>query len=132
MFSPSIVGLANALSAGWANLGSASAQFLLPLIFSFFNTRLGLPQFSAWRAAFFVPSALQVISVLAVLAFGYDLPDAKICRRNETTQGNKASSNFLKILKDELGNYRGWILGLTYGFSYGVELTMENILAEYY
>lgn len=29
-------------------------------------------------------------------------------------------------------NYRMWILALTYGFSFGLELTIDNILAEYY
>jgi MFS transporter, NNP family, nitrate/nitrite transporter len=34
MFSPSVVGLANAVSAGWANIGSGVAQVVMPLAYS--------------------------------------------------------------------------------------------------
>lgn len=35
MFSPSVVGLANAVSSGWANMGSGVAQVVMPLAYSF-------------------------------------------------------------------------------------------------
>lgn len=35
MFSPSVVGLANAVASGWANMGSGVAQVVMPLAYSF-------------------------------------------------------------------------------------------------
>lgn len=87
---------------------------------------LGLPKFTAWRAAFFIPTALQVVTVLAVLDFGRDSP------LPSESRSRKSSGNFWKVLRNGLGNYRGWTLGLTCGYCYGVELTMENTVAEYF
>lgn len=66
-----------------------------------------------------------------VLAFGQDLPDGNYKLRSSC----KTSSESLKglgVLFQGLRNYRGWILGLTYGFCFGVELTTDNIIAEYF
>lgn len=38
----------------------------------------------------------------------------------------------MQVLKTAMRNYRTWILALTYGFSFGLELTIDNVLAEYY
>ncbi|CAL1355090.1 unnamed protein product [Linum trigynum] len=53
IFSPSVVGLANGVSAGWANTGGAAAQFLMPQIHSLLSMKLSSS--AAWRLSFLVP-----------------------------------------------------------------------------
>ncbi|XP_028786292.1 high affinity nitrate transporter 2.7 [Neltuma alba] len=128
MFSPSIVGLANGVAAGWANVGSGVTQLVMPLVYSLI-INFNVPSSIAWRLAFVVPAIFQAITAILVLAFGQDLPSGRYVR----TQTQKAKGeNVLKILFDGLSNYRGWVLALLYGFSFGVELTTDNIIAQYF
>ncbi|KAG1347028.1 putative High affinity nitrate transporter 2.7 [Cocos nucifera] len=129
MFSPRVVGLANALSAGWANMGSAAAQLLMPLAYSLL-LHLGAAPSAACRVALLLPAPLQIATALAVLAFAHDFPvEGKLMSRLDKKDRN---SDVWRVLGGGLGNYRGWMLGMTYAYSNGVELTMENILAGYF
>lgn len=128
MFSPSIVGLANGVAAGWANVGSGVTQLVMPLIYSLI-INFNVPSYIAWRLAFVVPAVFQAITGILVLSFGQDLPSGKHVRA-QTKKGDK--EKVFKIVLEGLCNYRGWILGVLYGFSFGVELTMDNIIAEYF
>jgi hypothetical protein len=68
MFSTRIVGSANAIAAGWGNMGGGVTHFLMPLIWQgIMNT--GIPAFQAWRWAFFVPASLHTIMGMAILLF---------------------------------------------------------------
>ncbi|KAL8528196.1 hypothetical protein ACS0TY_005851 [Phlomoides rotata] len=128
MFSGEVIAVANGVAAGWANVGSGVTQLIMPLIYSFLVNTVHLSSSTSWRAAFFVPAFLQTVTALMVLAFGEDTPDGKLRKqRRENSPGNA-----LRILINGLRNYRGWILGLTYAFCFGVELTTDNIIAEYF
>ncbi|XAR51892.1 hypothetical protein NMG60_11006681 [Bertholletia excelsa] len=129
MFSGCVVGLANGVAAGWANVGSGVTQLVTPLVFSLFTT-LGIPSSRAWRVALFLPAVFQAVTAIMVLAYGQDLPDGNYKRSKKP--GSKRNDDFLSVLFNGLSNYRGWILGLTYGYCFGVELTMDNIIAEYF
>ncbi|KAJ7970804.1 High-affinity nitrate transporter 2.2 [Quillaja saponaria] len=126
MFSGSVVGLANGVSAGWANVGSGVTQLVMPLIYSLIMN-FGVPSSAAWRVAFVVPATFQAITGILVLAFGQDLPSGNYTRSQKVPK-----DNIFKVLLNGLSNYRGWILGLLYGFSFGVELTTDNIIAQYF
>ncbi|KAK6153079.1 hypothetical protein DH2020_012718 [Rehmannia glutinosa] len=130
MFSGNVVGVANGVSAGWANVGSGLTQLVMPLIYSFLVNSVNLTSSTAWRVAFAVPAVFQIVTAIMVLAFGQDLPDGKYKRTPKT--GEKLNENAFSILFNGLKNYRGWILGLTYGFCFGVELTTDNIIAQYF
>eukprot|EP00898_Chlorokybus_atmophyticus_P008472 jgi/Chlat1/8626/Chrsp86S08027 len=107
MFSPSIVGLANATAAGWGNLGGGFTQFLMPLVFGVIAS-VTEREFLAWRVAFFVPGVAMVGVGIMVQESGKGV--------------------FLAGAR----NYRTWILVALYGFSFGTELTMNNITASYF
>ncbi|GMN42552.1 hypothetical protein TIFTF001_011748 [Ficus carica] len=130
MFSAPVVGLANGVSAGWANAGSGLTQLLMPLIYSLFTTSFHVPSSTAWRLAFIVPATFQVVTAILVLAFGQDRPCYNKHEQNKKDIAIKES--FLSIMFDGLRNYRGWILALVYGFCFGVEMTMDNVVAGYY
>ncbi|WOL18374.1 hypothetical protein Cni_G27169 [Canna indica] len=133
MFAPAVVGRANGISAGWAASGAGAAQFIMPLVYSCLLRLSGNVSFS-WRAAFLLPATLQVIGALAVLAFGQDLPDGNLVsiRRSRPEAAGRSKGSIWVVIAGGLGNYRGWILALTYGYCYGVELAMENVVAEYF
>ncbi|XP_043723669.1 high affinity nitrate transporter 2.5-like [Telopea speciosissima] len=131
MFSGRIVGLANGVSAGWANVGSGATQLVMPLIYSLI-TNLGVTSFTAWRVAFIIPATFQAVTALLVLVYGQDLPDGNYGEIRPRRANEKPKDSFLEVLHHGLRNYRGWILGLIYGFCFGVELTIDNIIAQYF
>ncbi|KAL7120188.1 hypothetical protein ACP275_02G107800 [Erythranthe tilingii] len=121
MFSGEVV------ASGWASAGSGLTQLVMPSVYYFLTHIVNLKPSFAWRAAFTVPALLQILTALAVLAYGQDLPDGKYKRTSTNT-----NKNYFSILFNGLKNYRGWVLGLTYGFCFGVELTTDNIIAQYF
>ncbi|KAI4969435.1 hypothetical protein ZWY2020_000349 [Hordeum vulgare] len=129
IFAPSGVGLANAVAAGWANVGSAAAQVVMPLAYDFIVLRLGVPITVAWRVAYLIPCAMLITTGLAVLAFPYDLPSG--CAYGGGAKGGKGEG-FWKVVRGGVCDYRAWVLALTYGYCYGVELIMENVAADFF
>jgi len=58
------------------------------------------------------------------------MPDGNFQRLKKS--GEKAKDEFSRVVYHGITNYRGWILALTYGYCFGVELTIDNIIAEYF
>lgn len=58
MFSANVVGTANAVAAGWGNMGSGVTYLLMPVLYTGFQNIY--PDFIAWRVCFFIPGSLQV------------------------------------------------------------------------
>jgi NNP family nitrate/nitrite transporter-like MFS transporter len=129
MFSAPVVGSANGFSGGWGNLGGGATQLIMPLVFALIRD-VGAVKFTAWRIAFFIPALFQILSAFAVLIFGQDMPDGNFYGLKKS--GEKAKDKFSWVFYYGITNYRGWILALTYGYCFGVELTIDNIIAEYF
>ncbi|XP_010695867.2 high affinity nitrate transporter 2.5-like [Beta vulgaris subsp. vulgaris] len=129
MFSPPVVGRANGVAAGWGNLGGGATQMIMPLVYTLI-LRMGPTKFTAWRIAFFIPAALQTVLAFAVMLFGQDMPDGNFQQLHKS--GDKYKDSFSKVIYHGLTNYRGWITALCYGYCFGVELTVDNIIAQYF
>ncbi|KAB1202708.1 High affinity nitrate transporter 2.5 [Morella rubra] len=129
MFSAPVVGAANGFAGGWGNLGGGASQLIMPLVFGIIRD-ISVTKFTAWRIAFFIPGLFQTISAFAVLIFGQDMPDGNFHGLQKS--GEKPKDKFSWVFYYGLCNYRGWILALTYGYCFGVELTVDNIIAEYF
>ena len=130
MFNRAVVGAANATSGGWGNLGGGVTQFLMPLFLLFFTNVAGATKFQAWRWVYFIPGTAHVITGLLALIFGQDAPDG-----NYTALKKKKAMMTDKVWKIYwvgCANYRMWIGVLLYAFCFGVELTINNILATYF
>lgn len=128
MFTPRIVGLANATTAGWGNLGGGVTQLLMPLIFTAIKSNV--EPFLAWRWTFFVPGAALVLVGAMVLFLGQDLPDGQYSELRKA--GLMGKTNGVLTAWAGIKNYRTWILTITYGFCFGVELTMNNVVTPYF
>lgn len=129
MFSANVVATANGIAGGWGNLGGGATQLIMPLVFSVIH-KIGANQFTAWRIAFFIPALFQALSAYAVFFLGQDMPDGNYAELHKS--GEKHKDNMLDVLYHAVTNYRGWVLALTYGYCFGVELTVDNIIAQYF
>ncbi len=121
MFSSRVVGAANAITAGWGNLGGGVAQWLMPLLFGAI-VGLGADKYLSWRLAMVVPGVLMALTGIAYYRFTADTPDG---RPLAPRPGGQA---FWEAAAD----YRVWILFLLYGACFGVEITVDNVAALYF
>jgi len=128
MFTPKIVGIANATSAGWGNLGGGVTQFLIPAMYT--ACVATAEPFTAWRQAFFLPGCMHIFVGLIVITLAQDLPDGQYSELKK--KGKMAQPNGMVSLQQGLANYRMWCMVLSYGFCFGVELTMNNIVSGYF
>jgi MFS transporter, NNP family, nitrate/nitrite transporter len=73
MFQKDVVGFANALVAGWGNMGGGVTQVLMVAIVAWLQ---GLVSDDlAWRLSFLVPGAGLIVVALATLWLGDDCPE---------------------------------------------------------
>ncbi len=132
MFASNAVGTANAITAGWGNLGGGATQAIMPMIFGAFLA-MGLGDFWSWRLSMVVAGAICFLTGIAYYFLTQDTPvgDYKELREqgyDGLTSTDSASGSFMMAAKD----YRVWILTILYGGSFGIELTMNNFLALYF
>jgi NNP family nitrate/nitrite transporter-like MFS transporter len=129
MFAPNVVGTANAMAAGWGNMGGGVTLMVMPLIFGVFIS-LGYISEEAWRYSMVVPGAALFIMGFVYYFFTQDTPEGNFRQKKksaeQTTPENKIS--FFSACRD----YRVWLLFLAYGACFGIEITIDNIATLYF
>ena len=132
MFAPNVVGTANAASAGWGNAGGGATQALMPLLLVAL-VLLGVENALGWRIALLLPGALMLAVAWLYWRYAQDCPAGNYSELRASGQladsGKKAGWNsFVRAAR----NYRVWLLFVTYGACFGVEIFIHNIAASYY
>ncbi|MDF3065960.1 MAG: major facilitator superfamily transporter [Polyangiaceae bacterium] len=123
MFAPSVVGTANATTAGWGNLGGGVTQMVMPLVVVAL-VGYGLTEGQSWRYAMIVPGGLMLVMSVLYLRFTQDSPEGKDAKAHT----GKSKGSLLEAARDP----RVWALFVGYGACFGVELTIHNIAASYF
>jgi NNP family nitrate/nitrite transporter-like MFS transporter len=132
MFGPKVVGTANAASAGWGNSGGGVAQATMPLLMGAM-VMLGVNETMGWRAALVVPGVLMLIMAVIYYKFTQDCPEGNFTELRAAgvpfeAGGKGGWASFFEACR----NYRAWLLFITYGACFGIELFIHNVAATYY
>jgi NNP family nitrate/nitrite transporter-like MFS transporter len=126
MFAPNVVGTANAVAAGWGNMGGGVTLMIMPLILGAF-TALGVSEFVAWRYAMVVPGVVLLIMGFVYYFFAPDSPDG-----SRKFVPKAAASNNTTGTVSPWRDYQVWALFIVYGACFGIEITIDNIAALYF
>jgi NNP family nitrate/nitrite transporter-like MFS transporter len=152
MFTREVAGTANALVAGWGNLGGGVTQIVMgSVLFPLFKIIYGgvgwtraeeptnpeetvehydRPSDLAWRTACVVPALFCFIITYFVIRNADDCPKGNYSKRDR--EGFMPSVSARKSLMSGLTNLNTWILFVQYGCCFGIEITMINALALYF
>jgi NNP family nitrate/nitrite transporter-like MFS transporter len=130
MFAPSVVGTANATTAGWGNLGGGVTQFAMPLLFAGL-VGAGLASATAWRVAMVIAGAVCLVVGVLYPLVTQDTPDGNLRELRAAGKVPPRASKrgtFTAAIRDR----RVWALFVIYGACFGLELTIHNIGALYF
>ncbi|MDM5178052.1 MFS transporter [Massilia sp. DJPM01] len=132
MFGPKVVGTANAAAAGWGNAGGGAAQALMPLLVGAL-LMLGVSEAAGWRVALLVPGVLMIVMAGLYWKFTQDCPQGNYDEMRAAgiaIEGGKKGG--WESFKAASVNHRVWLLFVTYGACFGIEIFIHNIAAVYY
>ena len=127
LFAKEIVGTANAMAGGWGNLGGGAVQLLMVGVWNMFRT--GFDDEEAWRLSFIVPGVLTCGTGICMYFFSDDSPKGNFKELEQRGTMERKSSK--KSFQEGFCQYNAWILFIQYAACFGVEVTMNNILAVY-
>ncbi len=131
MFAPKVVGIANATTAGWGNLGGGVTQAVMPMLAAAMLT-LGIAdsELTKWRPAMFVPAFIMLVVAWLYWKYTSDLPKGNFEELPEERPRAQVGESglFMSAVKD----YRVWVLFLVYGGCFGMELFVNGRAAAYY
>jgi len=133
MFAPNVVGTANAASAGWGNAGGGAAQGAMPLLLAAVLF-LGVDHAMGWRVALIVPGVLMLAMAVVYWRFTQDCPEGNFSdlrARGIEVSGGKGGGGWASFRAASV-NYRVWLLFITYGACFGVEIFIHNVAATFY
>jgi NNP family nitrate/nitrite transporter-like MFS transporter len=132
MFAPNVVGTANAASAGWGNAGGGVTQSVMPWVLAAVLS-FGVEKALGWRISMLVPGALMLIVAVLYWKFTQDCPQGDYLElRKAGVEIESGKKGGWQVFKAAMANYRVWMLFVTYGACFGVELFVHNVAASYY
>ena len=127
MFVSEIVGVANATTGGWGNLGGGVTQILMGWLFAMFSKVY--PASKAWRMSMIVPACLTACVTAVLFFFSDDSPRGDY--NMLYTMGVLETKSAKDSARRGFANINSWILGMQYACCFGIELHVNNNLAFY-
>ena len=132
MYAANVVGTANATAAGWGNAGGGAAQAIMPLVLGAV-IMLGAGEALGWRLALLVPGVLMLVMAFLYWRYTQDCPAGNYSElRAAGALPDMDSKGGWASFRRAAGNYRVWLLFITYGACFGVEIFMHNVAAIYF
>ena len=128
LFVKEVAGAAQAIAGGWGNLGGGVTQVVMPLVYTACLT--GMSEYNAWRYSFIVPGSAALICGVCMLRFSDDTPKGNISELVKANAIQKKSAT--SSAREGFGEVVTWVLALQYGCCFGVELTVNNMMADYF
>ena len=131
MFAPNCVGTANATTAGWGNMGGGVTQAVMPLLFGFLVAAFGFTPAASWRLCMVTAGLLIAVMGVAYWFLTQDLPEGdylEVRRRGGLTAKKSVKGGFAQAMRDR----RVWALAGIYAACFGIELTIDNVIALYF
>ncbi|CAB9496332.1 affinity nitrate transporter 2 [Seminavis robusta] len=134
MFTKEVVGTANALTAGWGNLGAGVTQlivgsFLFPLFKAIFSGTDN-PSEYAWRYVSLVPAIVAFITGVVIYFISDDYPKGNT--HELLKNGAKHEVQITTAFAAACSNPATWLLFIQYACCFGVELAMNSASALYF
>ena len=121
MFTADIVGLANATTGGWGNLGGGVTQIFMAFVFEGFRSA-GFSNAGAWRYSMLVPASVVLLFALIMRSSSDDSPQGDLIPLMKA--GIIAKKDAKSVARAAFFNPNAWLLGIQYATSFGVELHM--------
>jgi MFS transporter, NNP family, nitrate/nitrite transporter len=131
MFAKEVVGAANALVAGWGNLGGGATQLIVgSVLFPLFKKIFNGDAEKAWRTVCVVPAFIAFATGVAMYYISDDAPKGNY---NELKKhGAMPEISAVASFRSGAVNFNSWLMFVQYGCCFGVELTMYNAAALYF
>lgn len=132
MFAPNVVGTANATVGGWGNAGGGVTQSVMPLILAALVS-IGVEKTMGWRLSMIVPGVMMLVVAFLYYRFTQDTPEGNITElRARGVSVDAGKKGGWAVFKQAMANYRVWMLAITYGACFGVEIFIHAVAATYY
>ncbi|KAJ1557844.1 High-affinity nitrate transporter 2.1, partial [Nowakowskiella sp. JEL0078] len=146
LFSKKIVGTANAIVGGWGNMGAGATNLLMPQVYAMFKA-FGLSTGTSWRASLQIPVVLCLIVAALIWFFGEDKPSAEYIKakfqedhsliekkdvEGETVEKKKTAGSVATDMLKTLINPNVLLLCFAYACTFGVELSVDGAVGDYF
>lgn len=128
MFASNCVGSANAITAGWGNLGGGVTQLAMPLLFALI-TSCGATSALSWRLCMVIAGMVCALTGIMYWRYTQDTPAGNFSDLDESRSApNSPKATFAEAARD----YRVWSLAALYACCFGLELTLDNVAVLYF
>ena len=129
MFVLEKIGTANAIVAGWGNVGGGLAQVVMgaglyPLVTEWLNG----DKEAAWRSIFVVPAVLALVVAALIVTQSDDAPQGYL--KDMKRLGTLDLSSTTRVTFTMCRN--AWLLAIAYACSFGVEISLNNAGSLYF